>query len=112
MALMRDGLWGIVSGIEVAPAEGADRQSKFLARRDRALTTIVLTVDPSLLYLIGDPENPVTVWTTLQNQFQKKSWANKLALRRRLHTLQLRDGESVQDHVKVMYRLYNEEEVV
>ncbi len=61
MTLMRDGLWGIVSGTETAPAEGADRQSKFLARRDRALATIVLTVDPSLLYLVGDPEDPVTV---------------------------------------------------
>ncbi len=77
MALMRDGLWGIVFGTEAAPAEGADRQFKLLARRDRALATIILTVDPSLLYLMGDPENPVTVWTTLQNQFQKKSSANK-----------------------------------
>ena len=79
MALVRDGLWGIVSGTETAPAEGGDRRSKFLARRDRALATVVLAIEPSLLYLIGDPEYSVAVWGKLQNQFQKKSWANKLA---------------------------------
>ena len=66
MALVRDGLWGIVDGTETAPDEGeADRRSKFLARRNRALATIVLAVEPSLLYLIGDLEDPVVVWKRL-----------------------------------------------
>ncbi len=113
MALVQEGLWGIVAGTETAPEEAeADRRSKFLARRDRALATIVLGVDPSLLYLIGDPEDPVVVWTKLQNQFQKKTWANKLALRRRLHSLQLRDGAPVQDHIKSMTELFNEMAIV
>ncbi len=113
MALIREGLWGIVTGTETAPEEAeADRRSKFLARRDRALATIVLAVDPSLLYLIGDPEDPVVVWTKLQNQFQKKTWANKLALRRRLHSMQLKDGTPVQDHIKSMTELFNELAIV
>ena len=76
------------------------------------MATIVLAVDPSLLYLLGDPEDPVAVWRKLQNQFQKKTWANKLALRRRLHTLVLKNGESVQDHVKTMTELFNELAIV
>ena len=81
MALMRDGLWGIVNETEIAPEGGdADQRAKFLCKRDRALATIVLAVEPSLLYLIGDPENPVEVWKKLQDQFQKKTWANRLAL--------------------------------
>jgi hypothetical protein len=55
MSLMKDGLWGIVSGAEAAPEEGTDAYPKFAARRDCALANIVLSVDPSLLYLIGDP---------------------------------------------------------
>ena len=109
MALVREGLWGIVAGTETAPTEGAgDRRSKFLARRDRALATIVLAVEPSLLYLIGDPEDPVVVWQKLQDRFQKKTWANKLALRRRLHSLKLSDRESVREHIKTMTELFNE----
>ena len=72
----------MVSGTETEPTEGGDCRSNFLARRDHALVTIVLAVEPSLLYLIGDPKDPVAVWQKLQNQFQKKTWANKLALRR------------------------------
>ena len=40
----------------------ADRHSNFLARRDHALANIVLAVEPPLLYLNGDPEDPVVVW--------------------------------------------------
>ena len=29
MALVKDGLWGIISGSETAPMEGADEQAKF-----------------------------------------------------------------------------------
>ncbi len=57
-----DGLWGIVSGTETAPV-GAGEQAEFASRRDRALATIVLAIDPKLLYLIGvDPTDPVVVW--------------------------------------------------
>ena len=45
-------------GTEEAAAEdsSADKKPKFLARKDRALgTTIVLSIDPSLLYLVGEP---------------------------------------------------------
>ena len=66
-------------------------------RRDRALTIVVLAIDPALLYLIGEPTDPTEVWTKLENQFQKKSWANKLSMRRKLHSLRLEDGDSVQD---------------
>ena len=112
MALVRDGLWGIVSGTETEPTEGGDHHSNFFARQDRTLATIVLVVELSLLYLIGDPEDPVAVWQKLQNQFQKKTWANKLAFQCRLHLLQLRDGESVQDHIKAMIELFNELAIV
>ena len=61
MSLMKDGLWGIVSGSEAAPEEGTNRHSKFVTGRNRALATIVLFIDPSLLYLISDPKDPIVV---------------------------------------------------
>ena len=62
MALMRDGLWGIATKSELASdEEEAKKYAKFLARRDRALATIVLSVKPSLLYLLGDPQDPSLV---------------------------------------------------
>ena len=103
MALIKEGLWGIVDGRETAPAEGADQQARFAARRDKALAIIVLANEPSLLYMIGaDPSGPLKVWKALADQFQRKSWANKLELKRKLFSMRLSEGGSVQDHIKSM----------
>ena len=70
MVLIKDGLWGIVNGIETAPTEGAEQQAAFAAWKDKALVVIVLAVEQSLLYVIGaDPTNPVVVWKALADQF-------------------------------------------
>ena len=97
MVLVREGLWGIVAGTEEPPdpATDAAKYSKYVAQKDRALATIVLAVDPSLLYLLGDPVDPAAVWTKLSGQFQKKTWANKLSLRKRLFTMKLNDSGSM-----------------
>lgn len=93
MALMKDGLWGIVSEVEKRPADGSDasKVDRFNKMWDKALATIVLSVDTSLLYLLGEPTSPVEVWKKLGDQFQKKTWANKLHLRKRLYSLRLKD---------------------
>ena len=48
-------MWGVMSGTEAAPVEDTDDKVKeyYAARRDKALATIVLSVDPSLLCLLG-----------------------------------------------------------
>ena len=111
---MKDGLWSIVDGSEPCPdqATEADKYAKYVGRRDRALAVIVLSVDPALLYLIGDPDDPAKVWKKLSDQFQKKTWANKLALRRKLYALRLREGGAVQEHIKEMTELFDELSVV
>jgi hypothetical protein len=83
MALMMDDLWNIVNEKKVAPEDNTTNEyTKFMTMSNRALATIVLTIDPTLLYLIGEePDSPVTVWKKLSDQFQKKTRANKLALR-------------------------------
>lgn len=47
------------------------------------------------------------MWQKLADQFQKKTWANKLALRRKLYSLRLKDGDSVQEHVKARTEIFN-----
>ena len=88
MMLMEDSVWDIVSGTEEAPGEkNAHAQRKFMASRDCALAIIVLAVDPSLLYLLGDLEDPKAVWKKLEEQFQSKTWSNKLQLLRKLYAV-------------------------
>ena len=59
--------------MESAPGNDHADQEKFMTRRDKALAQIVLSIQPSLLYLLGDPEDPVVVWKKLENQYQKKT---------------------------------------
>ena len=113
MTLMKMGVWRLVEGNEIAPDETDVRASRlFNERRDRALATIVLAIEPSLLYLLGDPEDPVTVWRKLCDQFQKKSWANRLNLRRKLYGLKLKDNEPIQGHIKAMVEIFEELAVI
>ena len=52
---------GTVAGTEKAPDE-AEQHAKF---SDRALAMIALAIDTLLLYLLGDPVDPVAVWKKL-----------------------------------------------
>ena len=108
MSLIKDGLWGS----EAAPAETDGAYSKYISRKNRALAIIVLSIDPYLLYLLNDPTDPTAAWERLSTQFQKKTWANKLELRRRLHLLQLKEGQSVQEHVKALTEIFNELSII
>lgn len=108
MTLMKDGLWGIVNGTETRPPTGdAQKLAKFDKQWDKALATIVLSVDTALLYLVGEPTSPIEVWQILADQFQKKTWANKLHLKKKLYSLRLIDGGSVQEHLRTMTETFN-----
>ena len=111
---MREGLWGIVAGTEEPPDPAADagRYAKYVARKDRALATIVLAVDPTLLYLLGDPVDPASVWNKLSGQFQERTWANKLSLRKRLFTMRLSDSGSMREYIKKITETFDELAVV
>ena len=64
MALIKEGLWGIVNGTESISEDASnDEKNKFALKRDKALATIVLSVDPTLLYILGpEPNDPSKVW--------------------------------------------------
>ena len=77
MALLKDNLWGIVSGTEevpTAPNNGGsvDKYTKYVTRRDKALAVIVLSVDPSLLYLLAEPEDQRLYWRLYKANFKRK----------------------------------------
>uniref|UniRef100_A0A1X7VJZ4 Uncharacterized protein n=1 Tax=Amphimedon queenslandica TaxID=400682 RepID=A0A1X7VJZ4_AMPQE len=109
---MHEGLWGIVSKTEAEPEPDTDRYAKLAVCRDRALATIVLSLDPSLLYLIGDPTDPAVAWDKLYFYICRKTWANRLTLRRRLHSLKLKEGQSAHNHVTNIIKTFNELPIV
>ena len=112
MALIKEEPRNIVTGNENAP-EDQGGQAKHLLQRDCTLATIVLSVDPTLLYIPGtDPENPAVVWKKLTDQFQRKTWVNKLVLQRKLYNLKLKDGQSMQKHVRMLTKIFDELSII
>ena len=109
MAIIRDSLWKIVNETEIVPNSKSDviLDRKYLLRKDRALAMIV----PSVAQ-VGDPDDLVVVWKKLAEQFKKKTWANKLELRRRLYSLKLKESDSVHKHIKLMTEIFEELSVI
>eukprot|EP00794_Sanderia_malayensis_P004207 gene4207-4768_t len=113
VALMKDSLWSLIDKTETVPPQtAAERHAKYITRKNRALAIVVLSIEPCLLYLLGDPQDPVVVWNKLAAQFQKKTWANELALRRKLYSLRLKESQSVQQHIKEMTEVFEELSIV
>ena len=101
MALMKDGLWKLIDGTEVvSPQKEVEKYAKYVAKKNKALAIVVLSVEPSLFYLLEEPQNPVIVWNKLAAQFQKKPRANKLAVQRKLYSLLLKEIQSVLQHIE------------
>ena len=86
-------------------------RTKYLSWKDQALVTIVLPVELSLLYLIGDPDDLAVVRKKLADQFQKKTWAYKPVLRR-LYSLKLKEGDSVHKHIKLVTKIFEELSII
>ncbi|KAK4305130.1 hypothetical protein Pmani_022962 [Petrolisthes manimaculis] len=113
MALIKEDVWSLVDGTEPIPdPTETNKYRKYVLKKNKALSIVVLSVDPKLLYLLGEPEDPKKVWNKLADQFQKKTWSNKLQLRRRLYALRLKEGGSVQEHIKIITEIFNELSVI
>ncbi len=52
------------------------------------------------------------VWKTLKGQFQRKTWANELSLRRRLYSTKPEVGGSVKDHNRELTEIFNDMAVI
>ena len=74
MALIRDGLWNIVNETETAPNSRTDAilHTKYLSGIYHTLATIILSVEPSVLYLIRDSDDPAVVWEKLADNFKRR----------------------------------------
>ena len=52
--------------------------------------------------------DPVAFWKKLSGHFQKKTWANKLYLRKKLFTMKLSDSVSMTKYIKKITEILDE----
>ena len=107
-------VWKIITEEEtlVAGATEAQREA-FEAWKNKAFYTIVLNINPSLLWVVPpDEEDPVVIWNKLKNMFQKDTFANKRELRKKLCTARLAEEGSATDHIKCLTQIFDELAVI
>ena len=101
--LLAKGLWGYVDGSEVL-AEDANEQThaEFRKNSQRAFSTIALAISTQQLCLITSYENPKDAWDALRKHFERDTLANKLFLKKRYFRAEMKEGTSVEVHLKEM----------
>ena len=104
--LLAKDLWGIVDGSEVsAPGDSAAQKAEFKKRSQKALSTIVMSVASSQLYLITSCEEPASAWVALRNHFERETLVNKLMLKKQYFRMEMKEGTSIEAHIKDMKEL-------
>ena len=101
--LMAKGLWKYVEGsATLAGNATGDEREKFQSEQQKAFSTIVMSVSPSLLYLITSCEIPKDAWDTLKGHFERNTLANKLFLKKRYFRKEMCEGTPINEHLKEM----------
>ena len=104
--LLAKELWGIVDGTErLAEDAEADARAAFGRRSQKAFSVLVLAINSSQLYLVTSSETPSAAWTALRNHFERDTLANKLLLKKQYFRSEMRDGTSIEKHLKSMKEL-------
>ena len=86
---------------EDATAERAKHRSE----SQKAFSVIAMSVSTSQLYLITSFEEPKEAWNALKKHFERETLANKLFLKKQYFQKEMREGNSIDMHLKEMKEL-------
>ena len=101
--LLAKGLWGFVDATEELPEDAsAQIREEFKKKEQRAFSTIALAVCTTQLYLITSCEKPKDAWDALCNNFERKTLANKLFLKKQYFRSEMKEGTPIETHLKHM----------
>ena len=101
--LLAKGFWCIVDGSETLDSvASAERRAEYGLKSQKAFSTIVLAMNTAQLYLVTSCEEPKEAWDALKNHFEWGTLANKLFLRKQYFQTEMKEGTSMQEHLKQM----------
>ena len=104
--LLAKDLWGVVDGTETLQENAsAQQRTDFNKKSQKAFSTIVMSINLSQLYLITSCEEPARAWKALRNHFERDTLVNKLMLKKQYFRMEMKDGTSIEAHIKSMKEL-------
>ena len=104
--LLSKGLWKYVDGTERLAEDATEAVRRtFRENSQKALSTIVMAISTPQLYLVTSCETPQDVWDTLRSHFERETLANKLFLKKKYFRKEMKEGTSMEVHLKEMKEL-------
>ncbi|MCP3664309.1 MAG: hypothetical protein GY696_17775 [Gammaproteobacteria bacterium] len=104
--LLAKGLWGIVDGSRtLAAGATAEETAQFGKDFQQALSTIVMAVKPSQLYLITSCTDAKTAWDNLKAHYERASLASKILLKKQYFRAEMTEGMKMEAHLRQMKEL-------
>ena len=104
--LLAKGVWEVVDGTEeLAEDATAAVRAEFSKKSQKAFSSIVLAIKTSQLYLVTSYEQPREAWDALRNHFERDTLANKLFLKKQYFRMEMKEGTSIEKHLKRMKEL-------
>lgn len=101
--LLAKELWGYVDGTEkLAEDASAAVKAEFSKKSQKAFSTITMATSTSQLYLVTLYDQPKDAWDKLCEHFECKTLANKLYLKKQYFRTEMREGTSMEMHLKHM----------
>ena len=91
-------MWNCVTG-------GGEEADRTPAKRDEAFAVIITNIDPSVLYIVGDTEDPAVCWERLKQHFDRRTLSSKLFLKKKFFRAKMEAGESLNVHLRKMKEL-------
>ena len=105
--MISKGYFSIVSGTEAEPDVSADTKLKeaFQTRSEQAFALLVLAVSTEMIYLISECNSANEAWIKLEKHFERDSLSNKIFLKKKYFRSEMKEGESLTNHLKSMKQL-------
>ena len=96
----------MVNGTEtLAEDAAATARSDFEKKAQKAFSTLALAIGTSQLYLVTSCETPKDAWDALRSHFERNTLANKLFLKKRFFRMEMKEGATIESHLKEMKEL-------
>ena len=104
--LLAKGLWGYIDGTETLREDAsAQQRADFRKASQKAFSTIVMAISTSQLYLVTSLEEPKNAWDALRDHYERNTLANKLMLKKQYFRTEMKEGTSIEAHMKYMKEL-------
>lgn len=94
--LMDRAFYGFIDGSEIDPGDSdAKKLQEYKVRRNKAMATICLTVEPAQRKIITEEMGPKEAWEALKMCYEPRSRARVAALRRIFYNMKMEEGEQM-----------------